>query len=747
MKKVILLSTISIMFLISLNIVSATVLLSGVKETYNLGDTIALEARFSRAEAFNGFSRISLFCDNIESLMYFSPMGLAKNQEKRIIVDFPVAKTGSCYIAAVLEDNRNTKVDETKSSAVTLSSNIDINLEISGNTGQEFMPKDTLKLSGSAVKANGQNVNGIAYISLDNKSYSPQVSDGKFSFSLTLEKNIAPGEHAININVNDDSNNSGNKSAKFSVATVPTTLAIETNNNTNSFMPGSTMMITPKMMDQANNTLQSSIAVTLSKGQGIFSKSQIVLEELIQSGNNTLYYFGQFAEPQDYVIEAKTTIGEKEFTARRAISVSRYEKINVSILNDTLKVTNIGNVPFKKQVELEFLIQGQSTKKLVDLNLDINETKTFKLEAPQGIYSLTLNTGSEQLSFKQVPLTGSVVATIDLGKEVETRTTWIFIILAIVAVLIIISVYLKMRRHKYNQYKKTSHRPISSTSDSTYSHPQTKSLAQPSQQETKPQQHTSQQTQHIAKLEAGERQTVDTFATMYTDETIKKIFKQHASSKLPAQAIIPTLVYGTKQEITTMILTIQGLDKLQELKKKDNALYEKILNEYFGAVVDKIKTHNGVADLYGNNIIALFNVVKQYRHDIAAVKAAQEIRQLTNELNSHLSQSGISLAIKAGINSGLAIVTSIGADKQVKYTSIGNTTILARALERKALANEILMPDSFYDKISNVIKAKKISPLHTAEQTAMNVYSLEDANASELKARHKWYVDRALGRK
>lgn len=671
--------------------------------------------------------------------MYFSPIELSKDQEKRLTIDFPVAKTGSCYISALLEDSSNNKVDETKSAAVTLSSNISITFDVSGNTGSDFMPRDTLKLSGSAVKANGQSVNGVAYISVDNKSYSSDVSDGKFSFSLELPQDIMPGEHAVKVNVNDNSNNSGNQTSKFSVAAVPTLLAIETNNNSNSFMPGSVLMITPKMMDQANNTLQTTIAVTLSKGQGIFSKPILLLEELVTSGNNTLYYFDQFAEPTEYTIEAKTTIGEKEFTAQRIISVSRYEKINVRIFNDTLQVTNIGNVPFKKQVALEFLIQGQSTKKLLDLNLEINETKTFKLEAPQGTYNLTLNTGTEQINFNEVPLTGSVVATIDLGQEQQTQLTWILVVLGIVAVLVIISIYLKMRRHKYNQYKKASHRPLISTSASTYSYPQTKSLgtARPEAREEI----------HVMKSAGQEKQTVDTFATMYTDETIKKIFKQHASSKLPAQAIIPTLVYGTKQEITALILTIQGLEKLQELKRKDNALYEKILNEYFSAVVDKIKTHNGVADFYGNNIIALFNVVKQYRHDIAAVKAAQEIRQVTNELNTHLLQSGISLAVKAGINSGMAIVTSIGADRQVKYTSIGNTTLLARALERKALTNEILFAENVHDKIANVIKAKKISPLHLGEQEALNVYSLEDANAAEIKERHKWYVDRALGRK
>ncbi|MGB9707764.1 MAG: hypothetical protein ACPLXC_00315 [Candidatus Pacearchaeota archaeon] len=696
--------------LLLINLASATIILSNVNPIYNLGDMIKLEAKVSRAEAFSGFFRIGLFCNNTETLMYFSPIDLVKNKEKAITVNFPVAKTGSCYISATLEDNYNTKIEETKTPTVSLSNKINIVLNVNQN---EFEPKDKLELSGTATKENVQAASGIATITLSQgKDYSSSVPNGKISFSLDLPADIAPGQHQITVSIKDNNNNQGTAAINITILSVPTTLTIETNND--SFIPNSLLMITPKLLDQANNTLDATITTKLSRQVSLI-KNEKLLEELIASGNNTVYRFTEFSPPGDYIIEASTSTSKGEFNSKKILKVEYYEKIKVDLQGDTLYISNIGNVPFKRAIEIEFMIENQSTKKVIDLDLKINENATFKLEAPKGTYTIKVNTGSEILEFKSVPLTGYVVATIELNKSQKLDFRGLVGLVALAVVLIVIMILLRTRR----------------------SHKEKKGII-------KMMKNNGQEFPIAAHATTGNliaSAKLDHFAS--GDVTLKKIFLRH-SSKLAADKIVSTIVYGTKQEITALFVHL-GVDSLNEIKKKDSMTYAKILDEYFKEITQKIKEHQGVADLYDNNLIVLFNVIKQYRHDIAALKTAEAIKQITEELNRALAPKGVKIGVCAGINTGLANVTNI-QNGTVKYTAIGNTTSLARALQAKACAGEILFTEKVYDRVANVIKARKMQPHYLSEQQAINIYSLQDGMKAELRNKNQWYIRRALGK-
>ncbi|MGQ9844564.1 MAG: adenylate/guanylate cyclase domain-containing protein, partial [Spirochaetota bacterium] len=204
------------------------------------------------------------------------------------------------------------------------------------------------------------------------------------------------------------------------------------------------------------------------------------------------------------------------------------------------------------------------------------------------------------------------------------------------------------------------------------------------------------------------------------------------------------IVYGTKQEITVLFVHL-GLNSLNEIKKKDAMTYAKILDEYFKEIIQKIKEHQGVADLHGNNLIILFNVIKQYRHDVAALKTAEAIKKVTAELNQVLAPKGIKIEMRAGINTGFANLSSI-QNGTVKYTAIGDTTSMAKILQAKAFDNEILFTEKIYDRVANIIKAKKLQPYYLNDNTAINIYALEDSTKAELRDKNQWYIKRALGK-
>ncbi|MCX8193905.1 MAG: hypothetical protein N3G19_00890 [Candidatus Pacearchaeota archaeon] len=702
---------ISIAFVFLTSNASATILLSQTNEIYNLGDNINLESKISKSETFEGFLRIVLNCNNKEALMYFSPIALEKNKEKTIAVNFPVVMIGSCYINSILEDNKNKVVEEAKTENFVLSNKIDVKIEINK---KEFKPEEILQITGTAMKANGKEADGIATIYFNGKEYAVSVSKGKFSFIQKFETNVEPGEKTITIRVKDDNNNSGEVNTNINIAAIPTNLIIETNNE--SFLPDTILMITPKLLDQANGILAATLNVKILK-QTTMLKTETLLEELVKSGDSTMFRFTKFHRPGNYVIEASW----QNFNEKKMVKVIEYEKIKVALENNILNIENIGNVPFKRKIEITFSIQDQEYKKIIELDLKIGETKSYKLEAPQGTYDIKINTGDEILTFSKIPLTGSVVATIDLEKEPMTESGFLIIMLIIIAALVVIFLVLKnITKYKTKKEMKSIKEKISKS--------------------------TVPVTLASASSLIYKQGKLDRFSKQESKGDLEKYFIKH-SEKLYANKVSSALVYGTKQEITALVLTFQGFEKLEELKKKDSALYAQILDEYFAAVVEKIKENQGVASIYGNELIVLFNIVKQYRHDIAAIRTAESIKQITSELNSLLAAKGfnINLAIKAGANIGMANVNAI-QNKEVKYTSIGNTTFLAKALKERAIVNEILITETLYERVANAIKAKKISPYYFTANDAINIYSLESLSQQEFRDRSKWYINRALGK-
>lgn len=681
-----------------LNTVQASVSISEPKGTYNLGDSLDTEIVFSYSEQIHGFLRITLACGGGENLVYFSPT-IIESSHKSVDISYPVSKAlGSCHISASIEDEKNNKLEEEKTINFLLTDKIDIDASINK---EEFEPSDTLEIEGEAIKANGEKVNGIIEILIDDNEYTTSVSKGKFSYGLELAENILPGPHNIILKIEDIKGNKGNNSVIFKIKQIPTSLTVETNNN--EFILDEILIITPKLFDQAQQVMSENINVRLLSKETVIlflSKDRVLLEESVQSSNETMYRFTEDAPPGEYIVEASFD----NLKIEKTILVLEFEKVEFKMENNTLAVTNIGNVPYKKSIEVMFKIQEQVIRESIDLDLEVGETQVFELEAPKGTYDLDINAGEDSMKFSNVPLTGNVVATIDLNPEKNIVNNWaLWLFIAIVIILVIFLYFKNKKKRKYGIKKKETERI------------DTKAIER----------------EH-RMISAGA-----------VDKDIKKIFNKH-TGKLAAQTIMPSLVYGTKQQISVLLISISGFEKFAVLKKKDLQKFNKVLDRYFEAITQKIKVHQGVVDLYGSNLVVFFNVVKQYRHDIAAIKTAKDIRKITEVFNEAVKNLDVELRVKAGINTGLATVSSIGADKAVKYTSIGNTITLAKALKNKALENEILIPEKIYEHVSNVINAKRIMPLYLTGTKAINIYSVKDNG--DVKERHRWYVDRALRR-
>ena len=184
--------------------------------------------------------------------------------------------------------------------------------------------------------------------------------------------------------------------------------------------------------------------------------------------------------------------------------------------------------------------------------------------------------------------------------------------------------------------------------------------------------------------------------------------------------------YGAKQEITVLFSDIRGFTALAE--KTDMWSVQTLLNKYFEHMARAIGKHKGVINKYiGDAIFAIFNApVKIENHLLAAIAAALEMQKELHLFNEKLSTEGVKpIHMGIGINSGEAIIGSLGSSSRLEYTAIGDTVNLASRLEGEAKDGQILIIEFIYQKIKDKVKAEYVGIFHLKNvEKAVRVYNV-----------------------
>jgi adenylate cyclase len=151
---------------------------------------------------------------------------------------------------------------------------------------------------------------------------------------------------------------------------------------------------------------------------------------------------------------------------------------------------------------------------------------------------------------------------------------------------------------------------------------------------------------------------------------------------------------GIEQEISVMFVDLRSFTALAASKTPRATL--EILNEFLRMTVRIVEEgHGGMINKYlGDGFMALFGVGSESNANDAAAEAyaaGRDILRALGGLNSSFVARGWSpLAVGIAINSGPAIVGSIGSPERLEFTAIGATVNLAARLE--SLTKEINSP-------------------------------------------------------
>jgi len=198
-------------------------------------------------------------------------------------------------------------------------------------------------------------------------------------------------------------------------------------------------------------------------------------------------------------------------------------------------------------------------------------------------------------------------------------------------------------------------------------------------------------------------------------ERLRQTFGAHVGRKAAEEILTrdPGLG-GTEQEITVMFVDIRSFTARSAHLSPTAAVG--LLNEFLREMVEAVEgEHGGMINKFlGDGFMALFGIGSNIgNHADEALAAADSIQRTMAELNKARSARGEdSIQIGIGINTGPAIVGSIGSPERMEFTVIGNTVNVASRIEalNKTLGTSLLISKTTRDALQKMAQLRALPP-------------------------------------
>ncbi len=173
-----------------------------------------------------------------------------------------------------------------------------------------------------------------------------------------------------------------------------------------------------------------------------------------------------------------------------------------------------------------------------------------------------------------------------------------------------------------------------------------------------------------------------------------------------------TLPGSDRRVVTVLFADVSGYTSLSA--RLDPERVTEILNAYFKVLTEPIYRCGGVVDKYmGDAIMALFGAPTAHEDDPErAVLAAFEMQQAARAYAAELArETGIELALRVGINTGLVVAGAVGGGHKRDYTVMGEAVNLAQRLETAAAPGSVLVGEATFAHTRERFEYEPLGPL------------------------------------
>ncbi|PYN98659.1 MAG: hypothetical protein DMD91_14355 [Candidatus Rokuibacteriota bacterium] len=139
---------------------------------------------------------------------------------------------------------------------------------------------------------------------------------------------------------------------------------------------------------------------------------------------------------------------------------------------------------------------------------------------------------------------------------------------------------------------------------------------------------------------------------------------------------------SSRRMVTVLFSDIRGFTSISE--KVEPEQVAEMLREYLTEMTDVVFQHGGTVDKYiGDCIMALYNApFEDADHAAKAIQTGLEFQERTLAVSTRWeARLGVQIRNGVGINTGEAVVGTMGSRQRLEYTAIGDTVNLASRLE------------------------------------------------------------------
>lgn len=218
----------------------------------------------------------------------------------------------------------------------------------------------------------------------------------------------------------------------------------------------------------------------------------------------------------------------------------------------------------------------------------------------------------------------------------------------------------------------------------------------------------------------------------FNEEKEKEALRQSFESYLPPSIVKrmlanPESVFaGQKKELTILFSDIKSFTTYSSTMTPDQI--QKMLNEYFEAMVEIVFKYEGTVDKYiGDGLMVFFGAPEpQPDHAVRCVKAAIEMQNKCRELKEQWAKTGLfPLRIRIGVNTGPVVVGNMGSARKLSYTVLGSDVNLANRLESNAPVEGIMISRRTWELVKDQIPTQPHeSVLVKGLDTPIEVYTV-----------------------
>jgi len=391
------------------------------KSQVQLGDTITLSGTVNKVdgEPFDGTAEVYFEYLSEEYLMGFIDVesGLLTYTHS-----FESGSAGTYDVNLIVRDSYG---NEQSFNSVETFTVLD-ELQVFVNTNEQSLsPGDIVNVFGDVTTVLQEYVStATVQISFDGTAQSTSLADSKYTQDILIPATITSGQHAITVEVEDSYGNHGSSSITIEIE--PKATSIEASISNRTLNPEDQISIGVTLYDQAGDVMEDTVALDVYD-----SRNRVVSETDILSEESITYQIPKFATPGEWTIKsyyADVAEGELPVEVQEVITINEVQKLDYHFEGDLLYITNVGNVKFSEDLDIE--VEGVDQSYLIKKtkNLGVNETIVIDLaeELPTGSYTVSIPTGYNTAEQSEV--------SIENGKS-RTTLTWPYTVVAILFIL------------------------------------------------------------------------------------------------------------------------------------------------------------------------------------------------------------------------------------------------------------------------------------------------------------------------